>query len=273
MSWEQAVAHVASRSAGGPLDPGLRVTVHFHPDRIFRGQPILAAMAQAGVYRSQFETGTGNGGLTAFPGGDRWRWESQMFGGAYDQAPPSTRPKYGSLNHRRRPAGGSPRFGSAHLRLRPSTLDRTTFCYPDSYLSPNDFGVAGRMSLIDLAEADEQDLLDDYIEAHVHGEIRFATDVEAVVLDPCFRDTAVERLAASLACPVEWHHGFVLPVTEFVKHPDYRGASIIEAGLDIAVDGLLDARIVGAAVNAGRHDPQTLKRVWHHIARFGGPDR
>ena len=271
MSWERAVAHVAERSTGGPLDPAMRVTIHFHPDRIFAGEPILTAMARDGIYRSQFETGTGNGGLTAFPGGDRWRWESRIFGGAYDAAPPAQRPKYGSLNHRRRPAGGSPRFGSAHLRMRRETLERTTFCYPDSFLEPADFGVAARMSLIALADADEQDYLDDYIEAHVHGVIRFATDVEAVVLDPCYRDTAVEELAAELACPIEWHHGFVLSVDELVRHPDYRGPEIITAGLDIAQDDRLDARIVGAAVNAGKHDPQTLKRVWHHVARFGRP--
>ena len=45
-------------------------------------------------------------------------------------------------------------------------------------------------------EVRERDLrflvnLDDYIEAHVHGPLRFATDVEALVLDPCFRDTEV----------------------------------------------------------------------------------
>jgi hypothetical protein len=271
MTWEKAVAHVAERATGPRLDPGLRVTMHFHPDRMHGGRSILAAMAQDGVYRSQFETGTSNGGLTAHPGGDRWRWESRIFGGAYDHAPAAERPKYGSLNHRMRAAGGSPRFGSAHLRLRPSTLERTTFCYPDSFLSPENFGVVDRMSLIALAEADEQDYLDDYVEAHVHGVIRFADDVEAVVLDPCYQDTAVAELAAALGCPVEWHHGFVLPVDEFARHPDYRGPEIVAAGLDIAQDGILDARIVGAAVNAGKDDPQTLKRVWHHVARFGHP--
>ncbi|MEV0715453.1 DUF3626 domain-containing protein [Asanoa sp. NPDC050611] len=271
MTWERAVDHVAALATGGPLDPALRVTVHFHPDRIAGGEPILAAMARDGVYRSQFETGTSNGGLTAFPGGDRWRWESRIFGGAYDAAASSARPKYGSLNHRRRTEGGSPRFGSAHLRMRPTTLPRTTFCYPDSFLEPADFGVAARMSLIALAEADEQDYLDDYIEAHVHGVVRFETDVEALVLDPCYRGTAVEELAAALACPLEWHQGFALDVSEFARHPDYRGPEVIEAGLSIALDGRLDARIIGTAVNAGTHDPQTLKRVWHHVARFGRP--
>jgi hypothetical protein len=270
--WRAAVAHVAARSTGEPLDPTLRVTVHFHPDRLVAGEPILVAMARDGVYRSQFETGTSNGGLTAYPGGDRWGWESRIFGGAYDAAPPECRPKYGSLNHRRRAAGGSPRFGSAHLRLRASTLERTTFCYPDSFHEPADFGVAARMPLIALADADDKDRLDDYIEAQVHGTIRFADDVEAVVLDPCYRGTPVEELAAALPCPVEWHHGFVLSVDELVRHPDYRGPEVVEAGLEIAQNGRLDARIVGTAVNAGKHDPQTLKRVWHHIARFGQHD-
>jgi len=267
---EAAVAHVAGLSSGPPLDPSLRVTLHFHPDRSFDGVSLVEVLAREGVYRSQFETGTSNGGLTAHAGGDRWQWESRIFGGVYDAAPVASRPKYGSLNHRRRPAGGSPRFGSAHLRLRPETLARTTFCYPDSFFSPTHFGVAERMGLVELAEADDQDYLDDYIEAHVHGGLRLSEDVEALVLDPCYRDTPVESAAASLPCEVEWHHGFALTVDELARHPDYRGPSIVTAGCEIAENGMLNARIVGEAARVGRHDPRTLKRVWHYIARFGG---
>ena len=61
------------------VDPALRVTLNFHPDRVLRGKPILDALAEDGVYRSQFVTGTSNGGLTAYPGGARWRWESRIF--------------------------------------------------------------------------------------------------------------------------------------------------------------------------------------------------
>jgi hypothetical protein len=89
-------------------------------------------MTQDGGYRSQFGTGTSNGGLTAHPGGDRWPCESRIFAAAYDHGPAAGRPKYGSLNFRRRLAGGSPRFGPAYLRLAAHTLARTTFCYPDS---------------------------------------------------------------------------------------------------------------------------------------------
>ena len=89
----RALDHVAARSSGGPLADGLRVTLNFHPDRLVDGLLVLAALARDGVYRSQFETGTSNGGLTAYTGGDRWRWESRIFGGAYDEAPADQRPK------------------------------------------------------------------------------------------------------------------------------------------------------------------------------------
>jgi hypothetical protein len=60
---EGAIAHVASLATGQPVDPSWRVTLHFHPDRLVAGVPILDLMARDGVYRSQFETGTSNGGL------------------------------------------------------------------------------------------------------------------------------------------------------------------------------------------------------------------
>lgn len=268
---DRAVAHVAARSTGGPLDPDLRVTVNFHPDRPVGGRVVLEAIADDGRYRSQFETGTSNGGLTAHPGGDRWSWESRLFGGAYDDAPPSQRPTYGSLDFRRRPVGGSPRFGFAHLRLTADTLPRTTFCYPDSTFAPSHVGVATRMDLVALAEADDPDLLDDYVEAHLHGPLRVDRDVEAVVLDPSHRGTPVEDAAHRLGCPVEWHPGYRLAVDDLRRHPDYRGAAAVELGVRLAGTGQLDPAVIGAAARSGDHDEQDLKRVWHLLARFGAP--
>src|SRR6476620_9424517 len=92
----RAIAHVRELSAGPALDPTLRVTLNFHPDRLVGGEPRVAVMARDGVYRSQFETGTSNGGLTAHPGGDRWRWESRLFEGRYDAGPAADRPVYGA---------------------------------------------------------------------------------------------------------------------------------------------------------------------------------
>lgn len=268
---ERAVRHVAQLSSGPPVDPALRVTLNFHPDRVAQGRSTLDALADDEVYHSQFVTGTSNGGLTAHPGGDRWRWESRIFGGAYDAEPAQERPAYGALNFRDKAVGAAPRFGSAHFRLTVATLARTTFCYPDSFLEPSDFGVAERMGLIKLAEADDQDALDDYIEAQVHGPVRMDRDVEALVLDPCFQDTAVEEAARRLGCPLEWHPGFRLGVEELSLHPDYRGREYVELGVRIAVDGFLDPRVLGDAARTGEHDPQALKRVWHYLARFGAP--
>ena len=67
-----AVAHVDDTSRGVPLDRASRITLNFHPDRRADDLLTIEAMVRDGVYRSQFETGTSNGGLTAHPGGDRW---------------------------------------------------------------------------------------------------------------------------------------------------------------------------------------------------------
>ncbi|MER0245154.1 DUF3626 domain-containing protein [Streptomyces sp. HSW2009] len=268
---EQALRHVTGLASGPPVDPTLRVTLNFHPDRLQGGRPVLAAMAEQGVYSSQFVTGTSNGGLTAHPGGDRWRWESRIFAGAYDRAPAAERPVYGALDFRRKPVGGAPRFGSAYLRLTADTLARTTFCYPDSHLEPADFGTASLMGLVELALADDQDALDDYVEAHVHGPVRPREHAEALVLDPSYRDTDVEAAARLLGCPVEWHTGLRLTVEELRRHPDYRGPEFVTLGSRIAVDGVLTPRIIGDAARTDRHDPQAVKRVWHYLARFGTP--
>ncbi|MET9877079.1 DUF3626 domain-containing protein [Actinacidiphila glaucinigra] len=266
---ERALRHVAGLSSGPPVDPALRVTLNFHPDRVSRGETVLEALARGGVYLSQFATGTSNGGLTAHPGGDRRRWESRIFNGAYDAVPAAERPVYGALNFRRRTVGAAPRFGSAHFRLTARTLARTTFCYPDSYFEPSDFGVGERMGLVALALADSKDALDDYIEAQVHGPVRLDDDVEALVLDPCYRGTAVETAARRLPCALEWHGGFRLTVAELRLRPAYRGQEYVDLGAGIAVDGVLDPRAIGLAAATGRHDGQALKKVWHYVARFG----
>jgi len=172
--------------------------------------------------------------------------------------PPRTSPRLTARNR-----------GSAHLRLTGEVLTRSTFCFPDSVFEPVHFGVAAKMSLIELAVATDVDRLDDYIEAHVHGPIRLRDDVEALVLDPCFRGTEVEGRARSLPCAVEWHDGFRLSTTELRRHPDYRGQEFVDLGLQIARDGSLDARVIGEAADSGSYDEQALKRVWHYVARFG----
>ncbi|MFD8717404.1 DUF3626 domain-containing protein [Streptomyces sp. NPDC059629] len=267
-----ALRHVAALSSGPPLDPGLRITLNFHPDRMSAGLPVLDALARDGVYHSQFVTGTSNGGLTAHPGGDRWRWESRIFAGIYDDADPAERPVYGALNFRRQVVGAAPRFGSSHLRLTGPALHRATFCYPDSAAEPTDFGVAAGTHLLGLAEADEQDALNDYVETQVHGGVRLDRDVEALVLDAGYRNTPVETAARRLPFPVEWHPGYRLTVPELRRHADYRGPEYAELGALIAEKGVVDPRIIGDAARTGRYEIQDLKMVWHTVARFGAPE-
>ena len=124
--------------------------------------------------------------------------------------------------------------------------------------------------LTDELEATEGGLLDDYIEAHVHGAVELASDVEALVLDPFVRATVADQ-AAALGVPVEWHEGRRLSVAGLERRPAFRGPEAVAVGRRIAEDGHLDAAVIGRAVAAGVQDPQDLKRVWHCVARFGSP--
>ena len=268
---EHAINHVYNKSTGDPVAENFDITVNFHPDRKSRdGIPILSAILKDQVLKSQFSTGTSSGGLTAYPGGDRWKWESRAFGGAYDHSDPGERPIYGALNNKKLGGGGSPRFGSAYFRLKSHILNRATFCYPDSYFHPEDFATYTNIShLIELAEAGTLDLLDNYIEAHIHGPVHFKTDVEAVVLDPVFKNTEVVRLAKKLPCDIEWHQGFQLDVKVVEQHPEYRGQQFVELAKKLAEACILNPLILGNAVEKFGYDPQDIKKIWHYLARFG----
>ncbi|MBC7277757.1 DUF3626 domain-containing protein [Nocardioides sp.] len=247
----------------------MRVTLQFHPDWPHAGGLVIESLARDGRYRSQFETRTSNGGLTAYPGGDRWRWESRLFGGRYDQAPAAERPVYGAWNRRDDPYGGAIRFGSAHLRLRSDVAERCTFCFPDSVFEPTDHGGPEMLPhLSATADASGFDDLDECVEAHVHGGVAIARDVEAVVLDPCFRGTKVESAASELDCAVEWHPGFRVATDGL--DPGYRGQEYVD--LARSLGDVLTPDLLGAAARSGDHDPQSVKRVWHYLARFGRVD-
>lgn len=249
---------------GSMLD--VRVTLQFHPDWPFGDRTVIEAIARDGRYRSQFETRTSNGGLTAYEGGDRWRWENRLFGGRYDGADPSQRPVYGALNFADDAYGGSIRFGSAHLRLREDAIERCTFCFPDSVFEPEAvYGPGEVEQLVRLARSSDLDRLDRYVEAHVHRQVSIARDVEVVVLDPCYQGTDIEGAARSLGCPVEWHPGFITATASL--DVTYRGIEYVE--LAQSLGAVLTPDVIGQAARSGDHDGQALKRVWHYLARFG----
>lgn len=253
-----------------------RVALHLHPDRpVDGGAWLLEAVARDGRYRSQFETGTSNGGLTAHPGGDRWRWESRLFGGRYDDGPDARRPVYGAVVATTgSPYGPAPRFGSAHLRLRPELVARSTFCFPDSVFEPDAaHGPDGLDALLDrcAGEATAMDPLDGYVEAQVHGGVRVPADVEAVVLDPSHRGGPVEDAARRLGCAVEWHPGFVVADPAGLDR-GYRTGAAVDLAIALAAGGPLTPAALGGASRTGDHDPQVLKHAWHLLARFGRAD-
>lgn len=103
----------------------------------------------------------------------------------------------------------------------------------------------------------------------MHGLVELATDVEALVLDPCYRDTPIETQAHELGVRVEWHDGFAVTTEDLRRHPDFRGDHIVAVAETVAVTGRLDARIIGAAARRDELGPQDLKKVWHYVARYG----
>ncbi|MDN2481237.1 DUF3626 domain-containing protein [Vibrio agarivorans] len=267
----KAIERVKAKSDGESIFVEHDVTINFHPDRYTTSnEPLLLAIAQDGYLKSQFETQTSNGGLTAYKGGERWLWEQSIFGSAYDKVDNGFRPKYGALNFRNYDVGAAPRFGSSYFKLKPHTLERTTFCYPDSYFEPQDFAVSDSLeSLISKAQSSCTDLLDDYIEAHIHGVISIQDDIESIVLDPIYKGSHIHEQALELGVPLEWHCGFELSVEEMSRYPDYRGQSYVDLAREIAPNGILDVKLLGLAVTELGYEEQDIKKIWHYLARFG----
>ncbi|WP_310254159.1 DUF3626 domain-containing protein [Nocardioides sp. BE266] len=257
--------------------------MHFHPGWPHGDRTVIEAIARDGAYRSQWVTGTSNGGLTAAPGGHRWLWESRLFAGRYDDADPGARPVYGAWNRHDDPYGASPRFGSAYLRLRSEAVARSTFCWPDSVYEPRAIGGAEKLEeLCRLADAGRldphllpataadlplDDPLNDYVEAHVHDGLDLGSDVEALVVDPSDLDEHTGSLAAlgALGIRVETHPGYEVDAADIAE--DYRGEVPVRLARRLG-GGVTPARLAAAALS-GEHDPQAVKWLWHCLARFG----
>lgn len=282
-----AIAAIEQKTHAVPLSEAIRsdhatsestrlnfpsVTLNFHPDQLCRGSSVVQGLLRDGVYQSQFESGISNGSVSSHVGGQRWQWEQTIFEHAYDDAPAALRPKYGALNFTGCEFGAAPRFGSAHLILKKHVLERCTFAYPDSHLNPKHFGTLKYMPLIPMAELNELGLepLDSYIEAHVHGVVNLNLDVEAIVLDPSYRNTAVEAAAQKMPMLLKWHSGYTLLGNSFADCEQYRGRDVAELIQRIAVNNTLTPAIIGEYRGTGTNE-QLLKKAWHCVARFGGP--
>lgn len=281
-----AIAGETAESLAESLRAQAQVCLHFHPDRPGLGQrTVLESLAADGIYHGQFVTGTSAGSVSAQPGGARYVWESELFGGAYDGAEcsPHHRPKYGSLYLWRSCDGSSPRFGSCYLLLNRAVSARCTFTYMDSHLKRPERGTLAEcdhlLSAL-LAECFERDFalgraglsvadlvqalkhpwappgagplrnLDHYIEAQIHGEVDLGSHVEAVVADSSYRATEwesrFESLCTKYGVPLHWHPGFQMKVGEVPGN--FRGAVMPQVAERVAgPDGVINAYRLGLA--------------------------
>jgi hypothetical protein len=128
--------------------------------------------------------------------------------------------------------------------------------------------------------------LDSFIEVQIHGELRLGKDVERLVADSTFRDRPVGEVLRTISdayrIPIDWHPGYRVTVREV---PDiFRDYPVRPLAERIAVDGMLDAAIIGAAANSIYLDPAIWKgwaseddllaqfrRLWHVLVLTGIP--
>lgn len=242
-------------------------------------------------------------------------------------ASPAGRPKYGALQIIEYPDGPSPRFGSCYFLVKSGVSKRSTFTFggsqePDAIertgtldaldpvMSPllaqleqgrgafgsDDLTVAGLLDHLahGLSESpcDPRTrplgrVLDSFIEAQLHGDIRLDRDVERLVADPAFRDHPIGETLAAISFkygfPLCWHAGFAVPVS---RVPDvFRGYPVRPLAERIAGQGILDPAKIGAAANSLELEPEAweswasygdtltqFRRLWHVLVLNGGPD-
>lgn len=129
--------------------------------------------------------------------------------------------------------------------------------------------------------------LDEYIEAQIHSPISLAKDVEAVIIDPSFKDTSTGKLLEELAhkydFSIEWHKGFQVDIKDVPSDfrveelPDFARFVADKIGSDT-----LDAAIIGQAAVSIVSNPkdweawgtpdealQLVKYLWHTLVVYG----
>jgi len=233
------------------------------------------------------------------------------------------RPKYGALDILGSAADGpAPRFGSCFFVLKEDVVSRCTFTFggsadepkwqgtidefdtilagalEDAFMRETTMGAKGEMrpsGLVEpiLARDDGVDLkhtrtgnLDYYVEAQVHGEVMLDRDVEALVADPSFVGSEVGQemvtLAEKFGFPLRWHVGSEIELGDVPC--DFRGPTVPSLAKRVAMDGMVNVKVIGDAVQDLTKDPaawsergsqghvlQELKWLWHVLVRYGKP--
>lgn len=297
------------------------ITINFHPDRYTNnGKTIIENLIEQGKYHNQFRTGTTNGAKTAFVGGDRFLWEQRIF---FDSYPHDSieRPKYGALNLLKHIDGATARFGSCYFTLKHNIINRCTFSYGDSASNPSTLctsdtfvniiasilnDVQNKGILLNKLIASEEEALavllykcselkdigknlDNYIEAHIHGDIILEDDVECLYIDSSFKETIYAKQAAKLCQKYEIKLRWI-PKREIqveVIEEFFRGPMIpiLAKKIDSVLGnnkGIINAEILGKASQDILLNPRNwndigseaelfkyIKQLWHTVAYFG----
>lgn len=283
-----SLSATALRQAQNNLISRGRIALHFHPDRLVRGNiSVIESLFADGFYRNQFETHISNGLLSPEIGGQRDHWEMAYFN--QPSLALKQRPKYGALDMGLHANGPAPRFGAAYLLSKSELLQRCSFCYLDSYRQPRERATAncfepvfaallcesferdyalGRQNfrppeLVDwlchqlkpLAQVEARPVsanLDHYIEAQVHGEISLLKDIDMLVLDASYQDSVIAPAVAALCdkyhLSLYWYPAVQLNIGDVPD--DFRGKSMPELARQVAPDGVLDVRLIGEAARA-----------------------
>lgn len=281
------------------IDGNFPIDVQFHPDRLAKnGSTVIDELLATMTYENQYVSGISNGLLDTSAGSSRRRWETRLFGSAYDNQPDSLRPKYGAINLFNSSEGACPRFGSCFLRLNSHIHSRCTLSYGDSHIEPKNIGTSNSLNLIlnalyedylshDGAEGkgislrsvsrrleksrkDKEGknigrILDDIIEIHVHGNIRIDRDVDFISVDSSFKNTEIGKIFIELKARAKvniiWRPGFRLRINQVP--PNFRGENLIKFMKHCWQDGHVDAYRLGRKANEIICDP-------HKWTEWGG---
>jgi Protein of unknown function (DUF3626) len=303
-----------------------RVALAFHPERLSAsGQTVARGLLADGVYRTQFETGVSSASISAFDGGARDDRERQLFGGAYHGAgvEAAERPRYGALFLVAHPDGPAPRFGSCYFVLRPEVSARCTFVGSQDDPAPGRMGTlavlepvmadllrhveedpaplgVGGLAVRDVVAALRQGVpctaglagelpgraIHSFVEAHVHGPVELARDVERLVVDSSFRGHPVAdtlgEIASRYGVPLAWHPGFSLAAAEVPE--TFRDSPTRRLAERISPRGTIDAPAIGAAYNDLVLNPDAwralgspsevrtfFRHLWHALVLYGAP--
>ncbi len=183
------------------------VVVHIHLDRV------IDFIINDEYLRNRFESNTSSGSLDI---SSRSLWEDKLFNSIYKDSEGPERVKYGAVNINCDPCGvrAASSYGDSYLYMKDDVKMRTSFVYGDS--SMQDYHISTFRNFLNILYYIPDNWLIDvvnsathkvdqpnkqlphmpYIEAQIHGSVRFDRDVELLVVSDKYMndDIMIQKL-------------------------------------------------------------------------------